>query len=73
MKTYFAAGACALGLGACTQAPTPLPDVTAQLTASQPAILSPVSHADPLAGYTHRGPVGPRDWRLLNQEQAGGH
>ena len=73
MKTPLLAGACALALGACSQAPTPLPDVTAQQAVTSGAIASSVAYADPLAGYTYRGPTGPRDWREVNQEQSEGN
>jgi hypothetical protein len=31
-----------------------------------------MSYGDPLAGYTYRGPTGPRDWREVNKEQTEG-
>jgi hypothetical protein len=50
-----------------------LPDVTAQQAVTSGAIASSVAYADPLAGYTYRGPTGPRDWREVNQEQSEGN
>lgn len=73
MKLSLFAGGFALVLGACATAPTPLPDVTAQTAAADRAVLSPVRHADPLAGYVKRAPTGPRDWRTVNQEQSEGN
>jgi hypothetical protein len=32
-----------------------------------------MTYGDPLAGYTYRGPTGPRDWREVNQEQTEGN
>jgi len=72
MKIHIFTGASALALGACTQSPTPLPDVTAHQGATNTAISSPLRYSDPLAGYTYRGPTGPRDWRSVNQEQTEG-
>lgn len=80
MKIYLVMGASALTLGACTQdvrplpyTSTPLPVVAAQQAALSTSVVSPVRHQDPLAGYTYRGPTGPRDWRTVNQEQSEGN
>ena len=73
MKIQLFLGASALGLGACASEPTPLPDITAQQAAANTAIASPISYQNPLAGYTYRGPTGPRDWRSVNQEQSEGN
>ncbi|MGY9048683.1 hypothetical protein P775_15570 [Puniceibacterium antarcticum] len=73
MKTTYIAGVCALGLGACAQVPTPLPDVTAEQAVANSAVASPISYADPLAGYSYRAPTGPRNWRQVNDEQAEGN
>ncbi|WP_372991066.1 hypothetical protein [Sulfitobacter sp.] len=80
MKTLFATGASALALGACSQdlpplkyTPTPLPVVTAQQSVTNTAISSPIGYQNPLAGYTYRGPTGPRDWRTVNEEQSEGN
>ena len=73
MKTHLFAGAIALALGACTQAPTPFPDVTSQTAVTNRAVASSIKHSDPLAGFVPRGPTGPRDWRTVNQEQAEGN
>jgi len=73
MNFPFLAGACALGLGACTQVPTPLPDVATHQAVTNGAIASPIFFTDPLAGYTYREPTGPRDWRQVNQEQSEGN
>ncbi|MCR8825280.1 hypothetical protein [Pseudosulfitobacter koreensis] len=73
MKIHLLAGAVALVLGACSSAPTPLPDVAALTAPTDRNIISPVRHTDPLAGYTQRAPTGPRDWRAVNQEQSEGN
>lgn len=73
MKSPLLAGACALGLGACTQVPTPLPDVAAQQAVTSTAVASAISYADPLAGYSYRAPTGPRNWRQVNDEQSEGN
>lgn len=77
MKIEFLLGAVALALGACAQelrplpyTETPLPPVAAQHAVADPAVVSPAGYADPLAGYTYRGPTGPRDWRTVNEEQS---
>jgi len=72
MKSHILAGASALALGACAYTPTPLPVTFAQTAPSNPAVASPMSYGDPLAGYTYRGPTGPRDWREVNEEQTEG-
>jgi hypothetical protein len=73
MKIQLTLGASALALGACAQSPTPLPVVTAQQAVSNMSVVSPIKYQDPLAGYTYRGPTGPRDWRTVNQEQSEGN
>lgn len=73
MKIYLMAGASALVLGACAYEPTPLPVVTTQQAATDSTIVSPLGYQNPLAGYTYRGPTGPRDWRSVNQEQSEGN
>lgn len=80
MKNYLVLGASALTLGACAQdlrplpyTATPLPVVAAQQAVTNTAITSPVRYQDPLAGYTYRGPTGPRDWRTVNEEQSEGN
>jgi hypothetical protein len=73
MKIQLSIGASALILGACAYEPTPLPVVTSQQAVMNTAVASPVTHQDPLAGYTYRGPTGPRDWRSVNQEQSEGN
>jgi uncharacterized lipoprotein YajG len=80
MKIQLVMGASALVLGACAQdikplpyTQTPLPAVTAQQAVTNTAVMSPVSYRDPLAGYTYRGPTGPRDWRTVNEEQSEGN
>ncbi|MGJ8544799.1 MAG: hypothetical protein ACSHWZ_05090 [Sulfitobacter sp.] len=80
MKILLLMGASAFSLGACAQdlrpikyTPTPLPVVTAQQSVAQAAQITPVHHSDPLAGYTYRGPTGPRDWRTVNDEQSEGN
>ena len=73
MKIHLSLGASALALGACANTPAPLPNVTAQQAATNTAISSPVTYQDPMAGYTYRGPTGPRDWRSVNQEQSEGN
>ena len=70
MKNRLFMGASALALGACAYEPTPLPDTAAQQAVASSAISSPINYQNPLAGYTYRGPTGPRDWRSLNQEQS---
>jgi hypothetical protein len=69
MKIHLLMGASALGLGACAYEPTPLPSVATQQAVVSATVASPTSYQDPLAGYTYRGPTGPRDWRSVNQEQ----
>ncbi len=78
MKIQLLLGASALTLGACAQdlgplpyTATPLPVVAAQQDVINAAVVSPVRYQDPLAGYTYRGPTGPRDWRTVNEEQSG--
>jgi len=71
MKSHILTGACALALGACSS--TPLPDATALSAAFNPAATSAIAYQDPLAGYTYRGPTGPRDWRDVNREQGQGN
>ena len=73
MKMLLLIVASALLVGACAYEPTPLPTVAGQLAITDPTISSPVSYQDPLAGYTYRGPTGPRDWRSVNQEQSEGN
>jgi hypothetical protein len=73
MKSLLLTGASALFLGACAVEPTPLPAVSGQLAITDPAISSRISYQDPLAGYTYRGPTGPRDWRSVNDEQSEGN
>ena len=73
MKIHLLMGASALGLGACAYEPTPLPSVATQQAIINTAVSSPISYQDPLAGYTYRGPTGPRDWRSVNQEQTEGN
>jgi hypothetical protein len=50
-----------------------LPDATALSAAFNPAVTSAIAYQDPLAGYTYRGPTGPRDWRDVNREQGQGN
>lgn len=73
MKIQIILGASALALGACAYEPTPLPIVTAQQAATNTAVASPTRYQDPFAGYTHRSPTGPRDWRSVNEEQTEGN
>ncbi len=73
MKNHLLMGASALTLGACAYEPAPLPNVTAQQAVTNTAISSPIGYQSPLAGYTYRGPTGPRDWRSVNQEQSEGN
>ncbi|MDO9641160.1 MAG: hypothetical protein Q7J44_21750 [Pseudotabrizicola sp.] len=73
MKFQLMMGAFALPLGACAYQPTPLPDVTAQQAVVNLTVASPIPYQDPLAGYTYRGPTGPRDWREVNEEQTEGN
>jgi len=80
MKIQLVMGASALALGACAQdikplpyTQTPLPVVTAQQSVTNAAVVSPIRYQDPLAGYTYRGPTGPRDWRTVNEEQSEGN
>jgi starvation-inducible outer membrane lipoprotein len=73
MKSQILTGACALALGACASLPAPLPDTTTLQAASLPGAAAPLRSTDPLAGYTHRAPTGPRDWREVNQEQTEGN
>lgn len=80
MKIQILMGASALALGACAQeltplpyTATPLPVVAAQHAVTNAAVVSPVRVQDPLAGYTYRGPTGPRDWRTVNEEQSEGN
>ncbi len=73
MKFHPFVGAFALALGACAYEPAPLPNVTAQDAVINTAVSSPIKYQDPLAGYTYRGPTGPRDWRSVNQEQSEGN
>lgn len=70
MKIRLLSGAAALVLSACANEPTPLPIVATQQAVTSTAVSSPVNYQDPLAGFTYRGPVGPRDWRAVNQEQS---
>lgn len=72
MKSQILSGACALALGACASTPSALPDTTSLQEASLPGEVSRVRQQDPLAGYTYRGPTGPRDWREVNREQTEG-
>ncbi len=73
MKIKIVTGASALVLGACAYEPTPLPNVAAQQAAGDTTVSSPLGYRDPLAGYTYRGPTGPRDWRTVNDEQSEGN
>lgn len=70
MKNHLLMGASALALGACAYEPTPLPDIASQQAVASAGISSPINYQNPLAGYTYRGPTGPRDWRSVNQEQS---
>jgi len=72
MKICFIMGALAFVLGACAYQPTRLPVVTAQQAVTDAAVSSPIKYQDPLSGYTHRSPTGPRDWRSVNEEQTEG-
>ncbi|RKE93578.1 hypothetical protein [Sulfitobacter guttiformis] len=71
--SVLALGACAQDLGPVPYTRTPLPVVTAQQAVTNTAVVSPVRYQDPLAGYTYRGPTGPRDWRTVNEEQSEGN
>ena len=73
MKFHPFMGASALALGACAYEPAALPNVTAQQAVINAAVSSPIRYQDPMAGYTYRGPTGPRDWRSVNQEQSEGN
>ena len=73
MKISVFVGASALTLGACAYQPASLPETAAQQAVTNPAVYSPIRYRDPLAGYTYRGPTGPRDWRTVNQEQTEGN
>lgn len=73
MKIHLFLGACALGLGACAYEPKQLPDIATQHAVTNTEVASPVRYQDPLAGYTNRGPTGPRDWRSVNEEQTEGN
>lgn len=73
MKIHLSIWGLALALGACAYESTALPDVAMQQAAMNVAVASPITHQDPLAGYTYRGPTGPRDWRSVNQEQSEGN
>lgn len=70
MKTCLLSGATALALGGCAYEPTPLPVIAVQLDPADSAVSSTIAYQDPLAGYTYRGPTGPRDWRTVNEEQS---
>ena len=70
MKIAILLGESALVLGACTSEPTPLPSVASQEATFNGTVSSPLSYKNPLAGYTYRGPTGPRDWREVNEEQS---
>lgn len=70
MKNYLSSGASALLLGACAYQPTGLPSVAAQRATANASVYSTINYSDPLAGYTYRGPTGPRDWRSVNDEQS---
>ena len=70
MKIHISMGAAALLLGACASEPTPLPNVASQQDTVNGTISSPLSYSNPLAGYTYRGPTGPRDWRDEEQSEA---
>ena len=80
MKIQLTLGASALALSACAYdlkplpyEETPLPSVAAQQAVTNNAVVSAVGYQDPLAGYTYRGPTGPRDWRTVNEEQTEGN
>lgn len=73
MKIHLALGACVLGLGACAYEPTPFPIVAAQQAVANTSVAAPVRYQDPLAGFIHRAPTGPRDWRSVNEEQTEGN
>ncbi len=70
MKTCILSGATALAIGGCAYKPSPLPVIAAQLAPADTAVSSTIVYQDPLAGYTYRGPTGPRDWRTVNEEQS---
>ncbi|MFT6121237.1 MAG: hypothetical protein ACJAXK_003198 [Yoonia sp.] len=72
MKSQLLSGACALALSACATTQTPLPDTAALEAVATSGAASPIRPQDPFAGYTYRGPTGPRDWREVNQEQVEG-
>jgi hypothetical protein len=72
MKSQILSGACALALGACASTPTALPNTAALLAVGSTGTTTPLQVQDPFAGYTYRGPTGPRDWREVNQEQTAG-
>jgi hypothetical protein len=69
MKFHILSGACALALGACASTPTALPDTASLLESGNMGATTPQRTQDLFAGYTYRGPTGPRDWREVNQEQ----
>ena len=80
MKIQILLGASALALSACAYEAkplpykeTPLPSVAAQQAVANNAVVSAVRYQNPLAGYTHREPTGPRDWRTVNEEQSEGN
>ncbi|KMK67564.1 hypothetical protein IMCC21224_112435 [Puniceibacterium sp. IMCC21224] len=73
MKIQLLVGVFALATSACAYEPAPLPDVTMHDAVTSPTVSARVKYRDPMAGYTYRGPIGPRDWRTVNQEQSEGN
>ena len=72
MKIYLIIGAPALALSACAYDSTHLPVVTTLQLVTNTAVSSSINYQDPFAGYIDRGPIDPRDWRTVNEEQTVG-
>lgn len=73
MRSFIIFGALTFGLVGCTYEPTQLPRVTELQNVADQSVISPIANQSPLAGYTYRGPTGPRDWRSVNEEQSEGN
>ncbi len=70
MNPIYIVVAAPLLLGGCT-ATSMMNDAASYDDAANPSLgADPISYQTPVAGYTHRAPVGPKPWRNQNDAQA---
>lgn len=76
MKILYFAGVLPVILGACSTAPTTLPDVSSLSAVAHPNVPSRLTlHQSVIRDFERREPTDPKPWRKLNDDQstAGGH